>query len=346
MMRTIAMQNGVCGAWDNEAAKILDDFLPAKLFDAHMHLYPEQPAQTASPGSLQETFPLCTRETYLRHMTQIVGQERSIAMNLIPFPFPAMKDRRNGQMERSHRFLLEQLPQDGESCCEILVMPDDTAEDIAARLISPAIRGLKCYHAFAGKPKTWDCNIGEYLPRSAWEVAQQRHLCITLHMVKDLALSDEENMRYIQTMARRYPDARLILAHAARGFAAWTTVEAVEQLTCFDNVWFDVSSVCESPAIFQILRKIGSKRCLWGSDYPVSALRGKAISLADGFYWIYLQELEQFAAHTEGLHTWLIGTETLMAIRQACIMAELGAGAVEDIFYRNARFLFSPSAPA
>ena len=340
-MSLLPFADGQGSRLDAEAAKILDDFLPAQIFDAHMHMYPVQSDAVPVPGSVQETFPFCDRTTYWAHMQQLIGPARKISMNIIPFPFPAMKDLQNGQMDTAHRFVLEQVPPDGISCCEILVLPDDTTEAIENRLTSPNIRGLKCYHVFASRAHTWDCRIGEYLPEAAWEVANRRNLCITLHMVRDLALYDEENLRYIQTMSRRYPDARLILAHAARGFAAWTAVESVEHLVSCDNVWFDFSAVCESPALFQILKKIGPGRCLWGSDYPVSALCGKAISLADRFYWIYRQDLERFSAQMPDLHAWLIGTENLMAVRQACIMADIRADQVEDLFFRNARRLFS-----
>ena len=35
----MAILNGVFNSYDLEAAKILDDFLPDEIFDAHAHLY-------------------------------------------------------------------------------------------------------------------------------------------------------------------------------------------------------------------------------------------------------------------------------------------------------------------
>lgn len=81
------------------------------------------------------------------------------------------------------------------------------------------------------------------------------------------------------------------------------------------------------------------KRCMWGSDYPIAKQRGKAISLADGFYWIYQKELEQLS-NGKQLPNWLIGIENLMAVRQACIMAELSRSEIEDLYYYNAERLF------
>jgi len=191
----------------------------------------------------------------------------------------------------------------------------------------------------AGSDDTWNSAIGDFLPEAVWAVANRRKMCITLHMVRDKALADEENRRYIRDMAKRYPDAVLILAHAARSFAAWTGIESVEKVADLDNVWFDFSAVCESPAMLQIVKKAGISRCMWGSDYPVCRARGKAISLADTFYWIYQRDLDQFSSKTPVNH-WLIGIENLMAVRQMAILADLTPRQIEALFFGNAKALF------
>ena len=158
-------------------------------------------------------------------------------------------------------------------------------------------------------------------------------------MVKDDALADPENMRQIKDFAKRYPDATLILAHAARSFATWTAFESVDELVDFENVWYDFSGVCESPSVAYILKKIGTSRCMWGSDYNVSLAVGKAISIADTFYWINENDIKNFKSKTTLRH-WHVGTENLYAVRQACKLLDLKSSDVEDIFYNNAARLF------
>lgn len=158
---------------------------------------------------------------------------------------------------------------------------------------------------------------------------------ITLHMVKDKALADPHNREYVCTMAKKYPNATLILAHAARSFAAWTGIESVEWVAHLENVCFDFSAVCESPAMIQIIKKVGIKRCMWGSDYPIAQARGKAISLGNGFYWIYENDIAQFSSKTP-IENWLIGLENLMAVRQACMLSDCNRSDIEDLFYNNA----------
>lgn len=158
-------------------------------------------------------------------------------------------------------------------------------------------------------------------------------------MVKEEALANENNLRYICEMAKKYPDTVLILAHAARSFAAWTGIESVEKVAHLENVWFDFSAVCEPSAMFQIVKKAGLKKCMWGSDYPVCRIRGKVISIADSFYWIKKKDLSHFSAKTPVRH-WTIGLENLMAMKHLAILADLKESDVEDLFYNNAAGLF------
>lgn len=327
------MSNCLYNTHDWNAVKILKDFLPDQIFDAHAHLYDKSFMQASAPPS---SYVLAD---YLRDMTPLLCEPRTLRMNLITFPDKRMGAPDSDTLAQSDAFLIEQLNARPGNVGEIMAAPGETVEHLAARMTHPAIRGIKCYHNLLQRSDTWNADIGEYLPESAWQLAQEKGLYITLHMVKDNALADPGNLAYIQSMAKQYPNAVLILAHAARSFAAWTGVETVAQLANQENIWYDLSGVCESPAMFQILNKVSKDRVMWGSDYPVSIMRGKAISLADGFYWIYEKDLANFSAATP-IHSWLVGTENLMAVRQACIMADMTAGDIEKLFYHNAAHLF------
>ncbi len=312
---------------DLEAAKKLDAFLPGKIFDAHMHL-------SDRPFGIK-TVNLNFTDYYTD--TAPLFSNREVICNGIANPYKEL--RAKPERQKMTNFIVEELKKYPKNVAEILVHPDDTVEEIEGQLIHPNICGFKCYHLQADRPDTYYASIGEYLPESVWQVANERGLVITLHMVRPKALADEENMRYIKGMAKRYPNVTLILAHAARGFAAWTTIETVAELAPYENVWFDFSGICESPAMIAIINKIGIDRCMWGSDWPVTMLCGKGISLGESFYWIYKKDLESFSSATE-FHPYLIGTENLMATREACILTNLNEDSVEKLFYSNAAKLF------
>ncbi len=324
-------------SFDFEAIKILEDFLPDKIFDAHAHLFDTK--HLPDTEGLDAERVIGDLESYKEAMMPMLCNPEKLRINMITYPEKSMKSLHSETLQHADAFLVEQLKKDEANVGEILVRPGETAEQIEKRLVHPNIRGFKCYHLLADREFTWHASIGEYLPESAWQVAHEKKMCITLHMVRDHALSDEGNLSYIRTMAKRYPDATLILAHAARSFAAWTGIEAVEKVADLPNVWFDFSAICESPAMLQIIKKAGISRCMWGSDFPISAWRGKAISLGDSFFWIYQKELDSFSGNT-AVHHYLVGIENLMAMRQLCQLAELDRSQVEDLFYNNAARLW------
>jgi glutamate-1-semialdehyde 2,1-aminomutase len=140
-------------------------------------------------------------------------------------------------------------------------------------------------------------------------------------------------------MAKKYPSAKLILAHAARGFAAWTVLDSIAGVADIPNIYFDVSAICEPTPIFAVLKAAGTKRTLWGSDFPVSMMRGKCISIADSFLWLYKEHLQLMDSKTAFTAN-LVGVENLFALKQACQMLDIDRQGTEDIFYNNAMELF------
>jgi glutamate-1-semialdehyde 2,1-aminomutase len=216
-----------------------------------------------------------------------------------------------------------------------MVSPRQARAAAEARVRSPRVRCLKAYHLLAGGQDTFQCAIEDYLPEWAWELAQERGLCILLHMVRSAALADPCNLRSIRAHCEKYPNARLILAHAARGFHAPNTVKAVGGLRGLQNVWFDASGVCEAEALKAILDEFGPRRLMWGSDFPVSQHRGRCVTLGDGFAWIVTDQVQwnQQAFFGSAIAT---GLESLRALLSAADAAFLNAGDLQDLFADNA----------
>ena len=323
----------------------LEGFLPEKIFDVHAHLYnAEYLPVTAAPGTCFAQGAAAgggtaDRKVYERFQLPLYPKVKKVRLNVVSAPDPSMEDRMNGNRARCNEFLIRHLEQNPGDVGEAFVLPDDTDADVKGLLKHPNIRGFKCYHRVAAKKPTWQAGIGEYLPESAWRAAEDSGFCITLHLVKDAALSDPENIKTIREKARKYKNAKLILAHAARGFAAWTALDGVKRAAELTNVYFDVSAVCEPTAIYAVIKAAGAKRVLWGSDFPVSMFRGKCVSLADGFLWLYGKQLKELGVTSASL----VGVESLNAFAQACGMLDLSRAAIKDMFYNNAMKMFGLS---
>jgi glutamate-1-semialdehyde 2,1-aminomutase len=175
--------------------------------------------------------------------------------------------------------------------------------------------------------------IHQYLPESAWVVANEKKLPIILHLFREAALSDPDNLQYINTMAKKYPDARLVLAHCGRAFASWTLMNSIHKLQDNGNIWFDLSAVCEFGTMAACILKNAGKRVLWGSDYNCSMLPGRAVSVGSWQNWLSGDDYV-------GPERALVATENLMAFYQTALLLDLDQTQVNDIFYNNAAKLF------
>jgi glutamate-1-semialdehyde 2,1-aminomutase len=316
-----------------EVKKIINEFLPDKIFDAHMHLYDQ--SYFIKSDLMPESVYL---DDFVNDLKGYVGN-KEIHANILPFPCKRIIDKNDGvdYLKVSDDFIYSELKKDEKSVAEILVLPTETEDDIIKRIKDKRISGLKPYHLLHHNEITTDLAVDEFLPESAFAVADKLGLVITLHIMKDESLFDARNQKYIIEMSKKYPNAILILAHDARSFASWTGIESIDKVSKLDNVMFDLSAVCESPAMIQTIKKCGVSKVMWGTDYPVSNVNGKCISLADKFYWIYEKREPQIA---KSVKMWSILEETIMAIRQMAIILDLTESDIEDIFYNNAQRLF------
>ena len=147
------------------------------------------------------------------------------------------------------------------------------------------LHGLKCYHTWSKVTSTWEADIPDYLPEPLVRVADEEGWVIMLHIVKSRAVADPVNIHWIRHYCETYPNMKLILAHSARGHQPSHNLEGLPQLTGLDNLYFDISAVCEPIAHQSIIRIIGHDKLLNGSDFLGN--RGRSLGVVDSFLWLY-----------------------------------------------------------
>lgn len=316
----------------------LDTFVPPVLFDAHAHLYQKQDATAAVPEDLEDSHGNVGWAEYRKATASWLG-ERSPSSGLF-FPFP----RAGNDRTRANQFLRDELANDPQSRGLMLIAPEDDPSIVEAEVTRLPWSGFKVYHVYASSGRTFEAEIGEFLPEWAWEIANRHGLVLMLHLVRATALADPHNQTYLRDHCRRYPEAKLILAHAARGFCAHHTLQGIASLRGLENVFFDTSAICEPAPFEAILRTFGPSRLLFGTDFPVSEMLGKCISIGDGFTWLYGHNVDwstsPFAQPVR------IGLESLRALQMASIALSLRDTDHEWIFAANARRLLRIDQPA
>jgi hypothetical protein len=271
--------------WQDE----LDEFVPRRVFDIHTHIY--RWAFNLDPNKDASAFgqmfvPQWTEATW--ELADACDAQlmpgRKVHRLAFPFPWPYPCD-----FAGSNAFLGQELAKDPSSAGLMLVHPGMTADEAEASIDRFGFLGFKPYRYYATSGDAVNCRIPEFMPEHLIEVAHRRKLIIMMHVSKRDAIADPENIADMLRLCDKFPGVRWILAHCARSYSAWAIDKAAPALRELPNVWYDVSSVCESDAMVALYNGIGADRVMYGSDdIPIGVLRGKYISF--GRAWAFLSE--------------------------------------------------------
>lgn len=310
-------------------ARHLADFVPPDAFDAHAHLWRVADLGSPTPALAAAGPVVVTREVYDERLSLWMPDRCPTGGLFFPFPTRVL------DVEGANHHLADEMRKDPMSRGLMIATPRQDPAVVERQLDEDGFVGFKVYHLFAERQDTLFAPTGEFIPEWAWELADQRGLAIMLHMVLPRAVAEPENQRYIREHCRRYPNAKLILAHAARGFCGRHTVEGIGSLRGLDNVFFDTSAVCEASAFEAILEVFGPTRLWFGADFCVTEMRSRCVNLADGFLW--LDEIRADFSKSRFARPSLLGLESLLALKEACENQHLDGTDVEEIFCLGAR---------
>jgi glutamate-1-semialdehyde 2,1-aminomutase len=311
----------------------LNSFVPPKLFDAHAHWYRADHFLADSAPPLIKAGPtVAGSAAFDKHMAELIPG-RTFEGLFFPFPHAQL------DVDKANAFLHEEVTRRPSARGQMLITPVQDPEFVRETVRRCQFVGLKCYHVYSPRKPTFDSLIEEFLPESHVRIAHEEGLSITLHMVRPRALADVSNQATIRRYCEFYPNMRLILAHAARGFNPHHTLQAVSALRGLANLWFDTSVVTDCGAIESIINTLGHQHVLYGSDFPVSHLRGRCVALGDSFLWLSSANVRLDAAYAD-LELALVGHEALRALKVAALSTRLSDPQVEDVFHNNAARLF------
>lgn len=327
----------------------LKDFLPPKLFDVHCHSYldafrapriqdpnsrvvawPEMVAKDNSIEDLQETYRLLFPDKEVSCLTFASCSYRDdIDANNVYVSAAA------AEHENIHGLYYSR--------------PTQTAEEVERAVKEGGFLGLKSYLDLAPAylPGS-EIRVFDFFPHHLLEAAEQHGWIVMLHIPRPGRLQDPVNLAQIKEIKQRYPHVRLIIAHVGRAYCPEDVGNAFEYLSDCGDLLFDFSANCCEPVFEQLLRAVGPKRVMFGSDLPVLRMRthricenGTYINLVPpGLYGPPGQDphlREVSAQEAEKLTFFLY--EEVFAMKQAAEACGLSREDVDALFYRNAHEL-------
>jgi hypothetical protein len=143
----------------------------------------------------------------------------------------------------------------------------------------------------------------------------------------------------------RYPNVRLVIAHIGRAYCPEDVGDAFDILRHARRMHFDFAANTSAYAMEQLLRAVGPKRVVFGSDLPVVRMRMRRIC-ERGFYvnlvprGLYGDVSDdphmREVTDEQGSQLSFFMYEELLAFRQASEAVALTAADVADVMYNNA----------
>lgn len=332
MTFTVPMREIDHEIWQKE----LDDFVPQKVHDAHVHLSrtsfdlattPE--ARAKSENAAKRGFANNTME-FWQTWNAALFPGREVHGTCMGSPYP------EADMDGLNRFVVDEVRKDPGSVALMLVKPGMDPQTVDTFIEQNGVVGLKCYRYYSATGDVNECGITDFLPEELIEVANGRGLMVMLHMAKARASADPQNLADLTRLNKQYPRVKWQLAHCARCFIPSLLEESIDQLAELENMWYDTSAVCESD-VFDVLFSHGPReRILFGTDnLPSGVDRGKYIAF--GYAWQVLKEDNHSfdLSHCNPNPTW-VTYEELRGLRRIAQRFNFTQGEIEDFFFNNA----------
>lgn len=190
-----------------------------------------------------------------------------------------------------------------------------------------------------------EIRIFDFLPHHHLEILNKHNLVAMLHIPRDGRLKDPVNIAQLLEIEKKYPNVKLIVAHVGRAYCNEDVGNALEVFAETKNMVFDFSANTNQWVFEQLIKAVGPKRILFGSDLPILRMRtrricenGKYINLIPkGLYGdvsgdSHMREVD--GEEAEKLTFFMY--EEIDAFRRASEVTGLCKNDIEDIFYNNA----------
>jgi glutamate-1-semialdehyde 2,1-aminomutase len=321
----------------------LRDFVPARLFDAHMHVH------------LAQHVPPLTDELRARNWAGAVSHpaypvEAAEADYAKLFPESEVYRLQFGTIYREADFEAcndyNAANADRRRVWALLVLdPVLPADRLRERLLSGRFSGVKPYWSMVPGKAEADVKLDEMIAPGQLEVLDDLGLMATIHVPGPERIRDEHTRRVLREWCARYPKARFVVAHLGRAYAFPFARDSFADLASIEGLLFDCCAVL-NPEVFELaFRTIGPGRILWGTDFPVlSRMRGYRVWEGETYRNItsadYPWNTDRQPPEVEAQYTYFI-YEALKGMREGAERAGLTQGDLEDVFFANAHRLLA-----
>lgn len=322
----------------------IDELLPDKIFDFHLHVTRECDAAGVSQTAVDAdwamqcgyTMPFERYADYCR--TLWVGRE--VEANIFPMPIKGI------DLVSANKHIAELITKKSTEkiravSAAMAVSPEFDADECEKQLTECGFIGYKPYPDLVSGKKGADISIFDFIPERYLKALDRHRKVVILHLPRAGRLADPKNVSELLEMRQKFPDIKIVIAHYGRCYNIEFGVKAVEEFgSDIGGFYFDTAAVI-NPAVHKfMLEKISHDRILYGTDMPLLRWHGKR-TWENGTYQNYARERFKWnetkheAPEKEAKYTFLLYEQTKNMLDT--LNAAGGKELIKKIFYSNAK---------
>jgi len=319
----------------------LRDFLPEKMIDIHTHVWLDRLKKNVKRDRVVSWPSLVARENPIEDHIEcykLLFPDKQVT----PMIFTSLV---NAESADGLNEYVSRSAKKHDFPALLFCVPEWSALEVERKVREGGFLGIKVYLNLspAYLPRQ-EIRIFDFLPLHQLELLHQNRWIVMLHIPRDARLRDPVNLAQIQEIERRYPGARVILAHVGRAYCNEDVGNAFEVLKETERLVVDFSANTNARVFEQLIRALGPKRVLFGSDLPILRMRMRRICengvyinlVPKGLYGDVSGDpnmREVSGEEADGLTLFMY--EELLAFRQAAEKTGLTGSDLEDVFYNN-----------
>lgn len=209
-------------------------------------------------------------------------------------------------------------------------------EELRRQILEQGFLGYKVFLNWAGNDYG-RVTVEEMIGPAEMALANELGLVVLLHVPRARRLADPEVQRGVRRYAREYPNARIVLAHCGRAYLYEEMKAAIDSVVDLENVYFDTSMVMDPLTLQLVFRKMDSRRVLFGTDFPVAAMRGRRVRVMDHWVDVVLDGYpeSEFRVAGDNIHASFMAWEIVLAVADGAEMAGLTQEQTRGVFCDN-----------
>ena len=319
----------------------LRDFLPEKMIDIHTHVWLEDLKKNVKRDRVVSWPSLVARENPIEDHIECY-KLLFPGKQVTPMIFSSLV---NAESADGFNEYVSRSANKHDLPALLFSVPEWTAEEVERKVREGGFLGIKVYLNLspAYLPRQ-EIRIFDFLPHHQLELLHQKRWIVMLHIPRDARLRDPVNLAQILEIERKYPGARVILAHVGRAYCNEDVGKAFEVLKETEQLVVDFSANTNAWVFEQLLRALGPSRVLFGSDLPILRMRMRRICengvyinlVPKGLYGDVSGDPNmREVSGDEAAGLTLFMYEELLAFRQAAEKTGLSESDLADVFYNN-----------